>query len=427
MKTAMISQTTVINHGKILGFPDKKPRNTQYSVAYELGKCFQLDKEHCLLAASMDEQGGGDKCVGNHGFVFKTLADISLQTPIELNWPEPDYKLRNGSGSAFLAKFPITGGFIPLGAKLADGKPHPGEGTGILFSGAMTFNSEGTSAEEDSELLVEIMQIKWDGKEVKVIERKLTDTMLNLKLAGPPISYFFADNDSFLAPFTTEQGIVVFRFEYDDCQWKPVRAGNPFRTHVDEGILGVRGEFEPSMQKVGDTYFIHTRGSDPVGRIYTSKDGFNYRLASQRYNNLIPQVLNKGLDDSLYIATNPNLDMLRNPLLAYPLTGNSLDMPNCTAEPIIIHDQDGVRDCNGKSIPFVDHAVAANLFLDGRWRHLLWYRVCDLKERGLHSYMSDAAKKIYGSDGKPTERKQFGGLYLAELEYDSITSTPFIW
>lgn len=420
-------QDRVVPHGRILGFPIRQPKNTRHSVAYELGRCFQLDREHCLLAASMDEQGGGDKCVGNHGFIFKDLDDISPEGPIELNWPEPDYQLMNGTGSAFLAKFPITGGFMPRGAKQQDGTPCPGQGTGIFFSSAMTFNPDGSSGDESSELLVETMQVEWDGKELKVTERDLTDTILGFRIVGGPINCFLADRDGFLAPFTTEQGIVVFRFEHNGDQWEAVEAGTPFYTHVDEGILNVRGEFEPSIQKVGDTCFIHTRGSDPVGRIYASKDGLDYRLVSQRYNNLVPQVLNQGLDGSLYIATNPNLDMLRNPLLAYPLVEGSFGIPNYVAEPAIIHDQGGIRDCGGESIPFVDHAIAVNLFLNGQWRHLLWYRVCDLKERGLHCHMSDAAEEIYGRDGKPTERNAIGGLYLVEVEYDDTAAAPFAW
>jgi hypothetical protein len=105
--------------------------------------------------------------------------------------------------------------------------------------------------------------------------------------------------------------------------------------------------------------------------------------------------------------------MLRNPLVVYPMIDETF------REPLVIHDQDGIRDDKGPSVPFVDHAVGVNLFLEGRWRHLLWYRVCDLKERTFHCFQKEVSKEFH-KDGKPAARSPIGGLYLAELEYEQI-------
>ncbi len=141
------------------------------------------------------------------------------------------------------------------------------------------------------------------------------------------------------------------------------------------------------------------------------------------------------MDGSLYLATNTGPGWLRNPLRAYALQGIKF------VDPVIIHDEKEIGDDgmlpdpsgkavpgqvvltnedigrrpgsvplrNTQEIPFVDHAIAENVFLNGRWRHLLCYRVCDLRETN--------------GDGAPTTPHT--GLYLAELEYGSVTHVPF--
>src|SRR5262249_54086761 len=59
----------IIHHGRLLARPAIQPEGTSREVAYELGHVLQLDRDHCLVVASMDEQGGGDLCVGNDAFV----------------------------------------------------------------------------------------------------------------------------------------------------------------------------------------------------------------------------------------------------------------------------------------------------------------------------------------------------------------------
>ena len=78
-------------------------------------------------------------------------------------------------------------------------------------------------------------------------------------------------------------------------------------------------------------------------------------------------------------------------------------------DPVIVHDEKQIRDGKGKEVPFVDHGMAANVRINGRWRHLLTYRVLDLRETN-------------GEGAPPTPQT---GLYLAELEFDQVTHPPF--
>jgi hypothetical protein len=206
----------------------------------------------------------------------------------------------------------------------------------------------------------------------------------------------------------------VLRFDYVNGRWQVSRSGRPFgittgpngrwQGTADGKVAGAPREIEPSIVKVPDGYLVYTRGGNNArGRIYRSQDGLNYYFVSDHWNHTVPQVLNQGLDGSIYLTTNTGPGWLRNPLLAFALRGESF------VNPIIVHDEKQIGDDKQKEVPFVDHGVGANVFLNGRWRHLLCYRVLDLRETDGH-----------GAPPMPQT-----GLYLAEFEYDTISHVPF--
>jgi hypothetical protein len=92
--------------------------------------------------------------------------------------------------------------------------------------------------------------------------------------------------------------------------------------------------------------------------------------------------------------------------------------------PMIVHDQGGVRDDKGERIPFIDHGVGVNVFLESRWRHLLFYRVCDLKERTFYGFQKEVSKMVHG-EKNPIPKLATSGLYAVELLYDKTTVSPW--
>lgn len=395
--------------GQILGRPSRPVEGTQQSVGYELGKCFQLDEAHGLLVASLDEQGGGDKCVGNDAYVFTCLDDICPDRAIPLNRPDPRYSLAAG-GTAWLSKYPATGAMVPLDAD------HPGRGTGFFVSGGITYNADGTSMMENSERLFEFIQVKWDGSELQVTERVHVTTLDGIPIRGTALSAFLLADKVILAPFTTDCGTMVFRFEFRGGRWQCTGHGNPFVTGEVKGFPYPAPECEPSIQVDEGVFWIHTRGVDPVGRLYRSDDGLNYRLHGAQPMHTVPQSLNRAPEGSLYLATNPRpappAVWLRNPLMIYPLG------PGGYGKGLILHDEAGIREDTGESVPFIDHAVASTLWLKGCRHHWLWYRVCDLKERTAYAFQSDLARLI----GTPKPRSPRSGLYCAELHWTDVLS-----
>jgi len=303
-----------------------------------------------------------------------------------------------------------------------DGQPHPAAGTGLLTSVCVPFHgdrSDPTGAgktQEEAQVenwteMVELIPISWDGAKLTVGQARIVPEFLGRQVLDHTFSNMVAMDKGFVGIFRfADQKHHAVRFDWDGNAWAPSKIGEPF--------LEAKGESEPAIARDGDRYLVSTRGRDAKGRMYASADGLNYQFLFDWPNTYSPRTLNKGLDGSLYLAANRNTGWFRNPLLAYPMIGNGF------GEGIIIHDQSGVRDDNGDKLPFVDHPLGVNLFLEGQWRHLVFFRVCDLKERTFYGFQKDMIKKVHGDTG-PIPKRLSSGLYAAEMLYDKVTTPPF--
>lgn len=403
--------TRLLRHGRILDHPATQPEGTTQPASYEIGKLFQLDRDTALLAVSLREQGGQDFEIGNDGFIFRHLADIVPERAIPLNRLEPGYKMKSGK-DAVLSKYPFNGVIVPLGAKLRDGTPHPAAGTGFFVCSVISFAPDRSQITPDPDEFIEFYQVRWDGSSLKVTRDKLPEPFAS-RLKDIAFNTVAKDT-GFVTPFGSALGMEALRFDYVDGRWQVTASGKPFgaatntqgRIEINASgkITNLPTEIEPSIVQTPDGYLVYTRGgNNQRGRVYRSQDALNYYFAFDHYNYTVPQVLNSGLDGGIYLTTNTGPGWLRNPLLAYALRGQSF------VNPIIIHDEKQIGDDKQKEVPFVDHGVGANIFLDGRWRHLLCYRVLDLRETN--------------GEGAPPMPQT--GLYLAELEYNKITHIPF--
>jgi hypothetical protein len=375
-----------------------------------LGKLFQLDRDTVLLAASLREQGGHDFEIGNDGFIFRHPSEIIPERAIPLNRLDPHYKMKSGK-DAVLSKYPVGGIIVPLGAKLPDGSPHPAAGTGFFLCAVVSFMPDRSEFTPEPDEFVELYQVRWNGRDLTVTPDKLPEPYAS-RLRDIAFNTVALDS-GFITPLVGPEGVRVLRFDYLDKRWQVSAAGKPFsatggglgQTVVNGGkIVEMPSEHEPSIVRIPDGYMVYTRGGKvSKGRVYFSADGLIYRFVFDHYNHTVPQVMNQGLDGSIYLASNIGPGWLRNPLQIWTLRGESF------LNPIVIHDEQKIGDDKQREVPFVDHGIGANVFLEGRWRHLLCYRVCDLRETN-------------GQGAAPTAQT---GLYLAELEYPSVTAAPF--
>jgi hypothetical protein len=433
------SGNRIVRHGMILGRPDVKPYETENDITYELGTILQLDKETCLLVSSMDEQGGACDCVvGNNGFIIKSFPwdeksrnefpSALSSRAIPINRPLIDFQLPSGQ-KAFMAAYQCIGGFVPLGTMLDNGEPHPAAGKGFLLSESCPFSPDKMKWISEQEHYTQIIDLAWDGADLSIKSRYLTSGEFGWTMPSGTGLSSLRYGTGFIIPLSYgHEGIRATCFSYygneenrdglqNDPGWRPEKIGPPF-------CLDPGNECEASITCYGSQYFIYTRSNDP-GRIYCSDDGISYSFlrkfdigATDPYS--IPMIMNQGLDGSHYIATNLK-NRIRNPMVAYPLLlpeGNLQD-------PVILHDEEGIRDWGMPRMPIVDHPIANNIFLDGRWRHIILYRVCDYRERGWFDPNWKEAREYYMGDGPHRPKYDNSGLYAIEIEYDNVNCEPW--
>lgn len=363
----------------------------------------------------MDEQGGGDLCVGNDAFIIQKLSDVAAEKAIPINRAVKDDESTPGGEKRFVAKYPAVGTFVPLGARLPSGQPHPAAGTGVLFSCTSTFRADKTTQDDQTKRMVEVIQLGWDGSRLQIVSHEIVSHLLDLELTGStPLASCPQDTGLLFSFGTVADGMIAYRFDWNGKAWTPTRHGKPFtKSHTESEI---------SLRQQGDTYYLQTRCHSAEGNLYRSKDGLEYEFAATLDSHAgSPKVLNQGLDGSLYVACNYSPGWVRNPLEAVPWEQDHF------GKPFILHDQDGVRGDKGDSKPFVDHAIASNVFLEGRWRHLVFYRVCDLMERSLHGFQlkQGFGNVVYGKGKGPIPRRPWSGMYVVELEYNHVTAPPY--
>jgi hypothetical protein len=410
---------TIIRYDMLLGRPAWQPENTQGDTSYEIGTVFQLDRNTCLLIAGLDEQGGACDCAaGADGFIFNDLPDIQADKAIRLSRPS---KVQLPSGQdAFLLSYLGFGGFVPLGAVMKDGSPHPAAGTGFTIATLLLYSEDKAKYLSDQRALYEITDFKWDGKNLTFRSRYIS----NEECGGRQLSNVCLSSIAFEAGFMlplcyTGDGICASYFEYDQsiCGWRMAKIGPPF-------CADAVNESESSIVKHGLNYYIFSRSNDP-GRLYVSGDGFKYSLFRQFDIGVTdpysaPMILNQGLDGSLYIGTNLK-NRIRNPVVAYPL----LLPEGKLLEPVILHDEDGIREWGKPRMPMVDHPISKNILLAGKWKHIILYRVCDYRERGWLDPDWKEAMEYYAGYGPHRPKYDSSGLYAIEIEYENKSLIPW--
>ena len=96
----------IVRYGRLLASPERQPEGTDKPASYEVGKLFQLDRNHVMLSASLREQGGHDFEIGNDAFIFSDLSEIVPERAIQLNRLEPHHVFKFGKGWGVQSKFP---------------------------------------------------------------------------------------------------------------------------------------------------------------------------------------------------------------------------------------------------------------------------------------------------------------------------------
>src|SRR5688572_5598160 len=107
---------------------------------YGVGTLFQVGPTTAALCCCLRVEGMpvGDFEDGSDVLLFDNISDIGAARAIPISRNEK-YIDQKTNQPRIVIKYPIVGGFVPFGAKRADGSPHPHAGTGFGISEALDF------------------------------------------------------------------------------------------------------------------------------------------------------------------------------------------------------------------------------------------------------------------------------------------------
>ena len=380
--------------------------------AYQLARALQLSPIEIGLLVNIRRchVRPVDLEVGNDLVVLDRLDRVQPKGIVPLNRGAIGTHPRTGE-RILMSRYPLAGGFVPLGARRADGMPHPHAGTGFAMSHVIGFPVDaagnvtvyGDWETRDPYAAVELQQYRYDGSQFTVEHREtipLDRLLAGWQFTSMPLGNCLADGDDLLgglvgrpAGSSEAPGSGLVRWQRRDGCWRPV-AYTP--------VTGPDGSFEPSLVRDRDgsllfaaRSFMPAEKPNPLendARVWRSIDnGANWGLVldAPKVRAGTPVSINKALDGTVYVAGNPHRETdsrgqpqpsieMREALLLWPLSEDRRRL----LEPVT------ARDCNadfGKpphgSIWRADHPVGLNVRLaDGQWHHLLSYRVLEQNE-----------------------------------------------
>ncbi len=413
-----------VSRGKlVLTIPPDRPSHG--SLRYSLAFPFQTGPRTAgLMVLRMTEE------TRNYGFLDGS--DIVLLD--ELNPPRPEQifaanrtevvKGPPGASPRLFLKSPLGGGFVPCRALRADGTAHPHAGTGFGLGPAhwFTFSDDRFSwGDPNRKDMNEIYQLAYDGKRFTsrlsgVWDQNGKDRLLIGDTGWSILTYGLSnaipDGDDLLLPIVaarldeTALATGIIRWVRRNSAWQPVgfdpvaidKRPVPKGPNPGERVAWA----EPSLARAGDgSLLFSVRGADTFGKKGHDASGYRvqvWRSAEAGKWDLVldipktrlnsPVTVNAAADGSAYLVSNPYNPMFipetshtgrgREKLVLWPLT------KDCTGlqSPIVIQDclaNFGKPPGSDKGAEkwMADHPNGMTVRLkDGRWHHLLVYRVC---------------------------------------------------
>lgn len=212
-----------------------------FTGVYDLAGWLQLDDRTVGVVVDL-------RCVLSGAFDFGLGCDLAVMRDPELRRAESFQPLIRAwelkhpvTGTRTIAiPYSVEGGFVPLGARLADGSPHPHAGTGFGISQVL-----GRPIGPDGKVKVgyvdgndpehfarwALLQFAWDGKTFTVTDRELLDGgqfIAGYEVGGAPLSSAIPEGDDLLSTIhvrslaENRESCGVVRWRRAEGKWKPV-------------------------------------------------------------------------------------------------------------------------------------------------------------------------------------------------------------
>lgn len=283
---------TITRYPRALGEVSSQVAGQQW--VYQLTRAFQLSPTEfgLLVNIRLCAIRPVDIETGNDLVILDRLDQVEPKATIPLNRGEFGIHPRTVQ-RLLLSRYPLAGGFIPVGACRADGSPHPHAGTGFAVSHVLGYpvDDAGNVAvyglweipEADRHVMFELQQYRYDGATFTVEHSEMLNPEAVLPgwvFTSSPLSNSIADGDDLIGGFVgyrvgsaaATAGSGMTRWKWRDGRWRLMEF-----TPVPEA----EGAFEPSMVRDGDNSLLFAvRGSSRS--VLGEKEDPQKKILSQR-------------------------------------------------------------------------------------------------------------------------------------------------
>ena len=402
---------------------------------YQIGHPAQLDETAIAVGLNIRCCGVNaiDLEVGNDVMILRNLEHTENAEIRILDRPSKFINPLTGQ-EELLARYPKNIGFVPLGAKLDNGVPHPFAGTGFIIGQVMGFPLERLNRsdcfagipQEKIFYGFEIAQLRYDGKIFVVGDKKIckiSEILSGYVFGGGSVGPILPDGDGLMMAYSgcsdygdgKVYGCGILRWKNKDGQWHASGFDSVYEDKSKfETLNGISGNFiEPTVVRLADGQLLFTArevgkypfapGPQEAERLHLWKSADNGKTWSlcfcmPHFHPLTPMGLDISSDGTPFIIANAygttnskgerlNSIVLREKLLAYPVKKDLSGLES----PFVI--QDGPVDFgfppNG-SFWRIDLPVGMTVSLaDKRLHHLIFYRVLEHKECDSNAMPTD--------------------------------------
>jgi hypothetical protein len=309
----------------VAGRPDLQWPVTEVSERshYSIGAPIQLSPTQAALVCGIKQVGIAviDLSAGSDLIPFDSLDRLSEKNAIPLVRNHRDTHPRNGA-PLVMVKAHVACGFAPLGAKLRDGAPHPGQGTGFGIMVALGYPPDHSDlwapARKDIHDIVQVQQYRYDGRTFMVTKDSILDP--NRVISGWHVDNVSLDNPlpdgkDFLVGLVGRDGVkykkpgcMVSRWQFADGEWRPASV-----VYVE----GSEGSFEPSMVRDRDgSLLLSVRRGDEFN-VWRSADGgatWRQMFRIEKARASTPVTIHRTLGGAPFLCANPYVGPCKNGL-----------------------------------------------------------------------------------------------------------------